>query len=223
MLNTFTVSLAIADSEIAKAISLLSYARINLVAKKFINFFGYFVSFAVVSLLLSSSRYNKAYFLVSSSLKRIMPTTRRAFITKMLTITGYTLGLAFSKASFANWLADEFQRQPINKALTLLFPDQILHKTNKIHLKLPRIAENGSVVPITITSSIENVDTIFIFSEKNPVPLVAKFSINPELETFIGARFKMQETCDVIVVLKAEDQYYQTRQKVKVTLGGCGG
>ncbi|RLA22265.1 MAG: thiosulfate oxidation carrier protein SoxY [Gammaproteobacteria bacterium] len=152
-----------------------------------------------------------------------MHTTRRNFMIKMLTTTGYALGLVFSKTGLADWLASDFRRRTIGTTLTELFPDQVLHKTNKINLKLPRIAENGSVVPITITSSIENVDTIYILSEKNPVPLIAKFTINPELETYIGARFKMQETCDVIVVLKAENQYYQTRQKVKVTLGGCGG
>ena len=152
-----------------------------------------------------------------------MQTTRRDFLTKMLTLTVYTLGLAFSKISLANWLASDFRRQSIDNTLTQLFPDQVLHKTDKIRLKLPRIAENGSVVPITITSTIENADTIYIFSEKNPVPLIAKFSLNPEIETYIGARFKMQETCDVIVVLRADNQYYQTRQKVKVTLGGCGG
>ena len=152
-----------------------------------------------------------------------MPTTRRVFLTRMLTLASYTMTLAFSKTGLANWKAEDFRRQTFASTLKQLFPEQTLHTTDKIHLKLPRIAENGSVVPITITSTIENVDTIYIFSEKNPVPLVAKFSLNPELETFIGARFKMQETCDVIVVLRADNQYYQTRQKVKVTLGGCGG
>ncbi|HIG65966.1 MAG: thiosulfate oxidation carrier protein SoxY [Gammaproteobacteria bacterium] len=152
-----------------------------------------------------------------------MPTTRRDFIGKMLTLAGYTMALAFSKTGLASWAAADFSRQTFASTLKQLFPGQALKETNKIHLKLPRIAENGSVVPITITSSIENVDTVYIFSEKNPVPLIAKFSLNPELDAFIGARFKMQETCDVIVVIRADNQYYQTRQKVKVTLGGCGG
>jgi sulfur-oxidizing protein SoxY len=133
------------------------------------------------------------------------------------------MALAFSKTGLANWIAEDFRRQTFASTLQQLFPQQTLHTTDKIHLKLPRIAENGSVVPITITSTIENADTIYIFSEKNPIPLIAKFSLNPDLETFIGARFKMQETCDVIVVLKADNQYYQARQRVKVTLGGCGG
>ena len=152
-----------------------------------------------------------------------MRSTRRDFINKMIVLAGCTVSLAFSKIGVANWLASDFRHQTINTTLAEVFPDKTLHASDKIHLKLPRIAENGSVVPITITSSIENVDTVYILSEKNPVPLIAKFSLAPDLETFIGARFKMKETCDVIVVVKAENQYYQTRQNVKVTLGGCGG
>lgn len=142
---------------------------------------------------------------------------------KILMLTAYTLTLAFSKTSLANWIAGHYRQQTIDSSLKQLFPEQVLRKTNKIHLKLPRIAENGFIVPMTITSTIKNPDTIYIFAQTNPVPLVAKFSLNPELETFISTRFKMQETGDVVVVLKADKQYYQTRQKVKITLGGCGG
>ncbi len=152
-----------------------------------------------------------------------MRPTRRDFINKMLILAGSSISLTFSKLSLANWLVSDFSHQAIDQSLAELFPEQTLHASHKIHLKLPRIAENGSVVPITITSSLDNVDTVYIFSEKNPVPLIAKFSLNPNMETFIGARFKMKETCDVIVIVKAENQYYQTRKKVKVTLGGCGG
>lgn len=152
-----------------------------------------------------------------------MQSTRRNFIKKILLLSSATFSLALSKTSFAKWLAQDFQHQKLDSSLAKLFPGQTLQQSDKIHLKLPRIAENGSVVPISITSSIDNADTLYIFSEKNPVPLIAKFSLNPELETFIGARFKMQKTCDVIVIVKAENKYYQTQQKVKVTLGGCGG
>ncbi len=152
-----------------------------------------------------------------------MQSTRRKFIKIMLTLTSYTLSAAFSKVSLANWLASDFKHQDIDTTLSELFPRQTLLNSDKIHLKLPEVAENGSVVPITVSSSLENVDTVYILSEKNPVPLIARFNLNPDLETFIGARFKMKETCDVIVILKAENQYFQTRQKVKVTLGGCGG
>lgn len=152
-----------------------------------------------------------------------LPLTRRHFINKFLLMSAYTFSLAYSKTSFSNWLARDFQHQGINNSLAELFPGETIRTTGKIQLKLPRIAENGSVVPITIKSSIKNIETVYILSEKNPVPLIAKFHLDPDLDAYIGARFKMQETCDVIVVVKAENQYYQQRQKVKVTLGGCGG
>lgn len=152
-----------------------------------------------------------------------MFTKRRHFLRQIITLSSYTTGLIFSKVSLGNWLASDFSKQAIDATLKQQFGDQILLTTPKIKLKLPRVAENGSVVPITITSSIDNIDTVYIFAEKNPVPFIAKFSLAPELETFIGARFKMKETCDVIVVVHADGQYYQTRQRVKVTLGGCGG
>jgi len=152
-----------------------------------------------------------------------MQINRRHFIKQFITVSSYAIVTLWSKSSFATWLAQDFSQQALSPLFTQLFPDKILQDTNKIQLKLPHVAENGSVVPITITSTIENVDTVYIFSEKNPVPLIAKFTLQPELTMYIGARFKMQETCDVIVILKAKDQYYQTRQRVKVTLGGCGG
>jgi len=148
---------------------------------------------------------------------------RRQFIKNCL-LTSLTMSsLVFSKISLGKWIAYDFGYRPIDKSLNELFLNKTLKKTNKINLKLPRRAENGNVVPITITSSINNIDTVYILSEKNPVPLIAKFTLDPSLETYIGARFKMKETCDVIVVVKAGDDYYQTRQRVIVTLGGCGG
>ncbi|BCG64409.1 MAG: sulfur-oxidizing protein SoxY [Methyloprofundus sp.] len=152
-----------------------------------------------------------------------MLTKRRHFLKQILTLSSYTAGLIFSKVSLGTWLASDFSKQAIDATLAQQFGEQILLTTSKIKLKLPRVAENGSVVPITITSSIDNVDTVYIFAEKNPVPFIAKFSLDPELETFIGARFKMKETCDVIVIVHADGQYYQIKQSVKVTLGGCGG
>lgn len=153
-----------------------------------------------------------------------MRLTRRDFLHQITLLTGSVLGMAISaKASTNAWLANGFRKQKFEQTLTELFPTTEIQYSDRIHLKLPKVAENGAVVPITITSTIDGIDTVYIFAEKNPVPLIAKFTLNPALEPFIGARFKMKESCDVIVIVKAKDQLYQTRQRVKVTLAGCGG
>ncbi len=100
-----------------------------------------------------------------------MPTTRRDFIGKMLTLAGYTMALAFSKTGLASWAAADFSRQTFASTLKQLFPGQALKETNKIHLKLPRIARNGSVVPITITSSIRKCRyRVLFFQKKSGTP-----------------------------------------------------
>lgn len=155
------------------------------------------------------------------------PGNRRQFIKKSISLTAYTAamatGLLNPQLSYANWLAEDFATNTLDETIKRLFADQAISETKKIKIKLPRIAENGAVVPIKVTSTLDNVDTISILVEKNPVPLAAIFNLSPAVDAFVSARIKMAETCDVIAIARAEGQLYSCRKKVKVTIGGCGG
>ncbi len=155
------------------------------------------------------------------------PGSRRQFIKKSISLTAYTAAMATGffnpQLTYANWLAEDFATNTLDETIKRLFADQSISDTNKIKIKLPRIAENGAVVPIKVTSTLDNVDTISILVEKNPVPLAAIFNLSPAVDAFVSARIKMAETCDVIAVVRAEGQLYSSRKKVKVTIGGCGG
>jgi sulfur-oxidizing protein SoxY len=88
---------------------------------------------------------------------------------------------------------------------------------------VPEIAENGAVVPVTIRSDLENVESISIVVEKNPRPLAATFEMLPGTLPEVSNRIKMGETSDVMAVVKTADGIYSTSKQVKVTIGGCGG
>lgn len=92
-----------------------------------------------------------------------------------------------------------------------------------IDLKTPDIAENGAVVPVSVTSKIPNTDQIMILVEKNPNPLAASFDIAEGTEGAISTRVKIGQTCDVYAVVRADGKFYSARRETKVTLGGCGG
>ena len=92
-----------------------------------------------------------------------------------------------------------------------------------ITLTSPDIAENGAVVPLTISSAIPKTDTLYVLVEKNPFPLAASFSIPEGTEPFVAARVKMGESTRVYAVVKADGKLYSTFKETKVTLGGCGG
>ena len=93
----------------------------------------------------------------------------------------------------------------------------------KIKIKAPEIAEDGSVVPVTVSSEIEGTTELSILVENNPTPLAATFVFGEGTKAEASTRLKMGKTSNVIVVAKAGDKTYSAKQEVKVTIGGCGG
>lgn len=91
-----------------------------------------------------------------------------------------------------------------------------------IKIKVPPLAENSAVVPVTVTSSIADTETISLIVAKNPTPMAAIFNLHGS-EPFVGVRVKMLESSEVIAVVKAGGSLYASRKEVKVTAGGCGG
>jgi len=92
-----------------------------------------------------------------------------------------------------------------------------------ITVTAPDIAENGAVVPVTITSKIAGTDAIAIVSEKNGFPLIADFKLMNGAEGYVSTRIKMGATSNVIAVVHAGGKAYKAHKEVKVTIGGCGG
>jgi sulfur-oxidizing protein SoxY len=123
----------------------------------------------------------------------------------------------------AVWPEKAFSESEMSAALKSLFGTDDTTTTDQITLKAPEIAENGAVVPITIKTTLQNVESISIVVEKNPRPMVATFEIPPGTLTDVSSRIKMAETSDVTAVVKTSDGIYSTAKQVKVTIGGCGG
>ena len=123
----------------------------------------------------------------------------------------------------AAWPDSAFSSTAAQAAMTELLGTDQTAPTDQIRLKVPEIAENGAVVPVTISTALENVESISIVVENNPRPLAATFEILPGTLPDISSRIKMGETSDVIAVVKTDTGLYSTSKEVKVTIGGCGG
>ena len=96
-------------------------------------------------------------------------------------------------------------------------------ESKDITITSPDIAENGAVVPISVTSSLPKTQEIYIVVEKNPSPLSASFVIHEGTEPFVSTRTKMGESTNVFAIVKADGKLYSAVKETKVTLGGCGG
>ena len=119
--------------------------------------------------------------------------------------------------------AAAFEAKDVGGALTASLGSDQHTASDSIKLKAPDIAENGAVVPITVSSSMSNVEAISIVVPTNPSPLTSTYQLSPESEAYVSTRVKMGKTSDVIAVLKADGKLYSATKEVKVTIGGCGG
>ena len=95
--------------------------------------------------------------------------------------------------------------------------------SKELSISSPDIAENGAVVPVSVTSKMANTQEIYILVEKNPQPLAATFTIPEGTDAFVSTRVKMGQSTNVVAIVKADGKLYSTTKETKVTLGGCGG
>ena len=95
--------------------------------------------------------------------------------------------------------------------------------SDKVKMDAPEIAENGAVVPISVTTTLPDVTSISFLVAENPVALVASYKIPAGTMPGVANRIKMAKTSNVIVVVEAGGKLYSATKEVKVTVGGCGG
>jgi len=100
----------------------------------------------------------------------------------------------------------------------------------KVSLELPEIAENGNMVPFTVTAdspmTADNyVKAVHVFATGNPETHVASLYFTPASgSATVTSRMRLGKTQDVVAVAEMSDgKFYMGKRTVKVTIGGCGG
>ena len=99
----------------------------------------------------------------------------------------------------------------------------------RIKLDLPDTAENGNVVPFTVSvdspmTEQDCVKAVHLFSTGNPKPDIASayFSLANGKAVF-SSRMRLGRTQEVVAVAEMSDgRVFLGRRTVKVTIGGCG-
>lgn len=133
------------------------------------------------------------------------------------------IGLLKSGVALAAWNKPAFTSKTMDEGLAAVGATSPEANSVFIQLTVPEIAENGAIVPVTVTSSLPNVEQISIFVDKNPNVMAANFVFPQGTEGMVTTRVKMGQTANVVAVVKADGKFYRTAKEVKVTAGGCGG
>ncbi len=109
----------------------------------------------------------------------------------------------------------------VDSALQEVFGSSTL-VPGKIKLKAPDIAENGAVIPVTVSTKLK-AKTVAIFQDANPESTVAVFTVPENGIIDYSVRIKMAKTGTVTVVANVDGKLISASKLVKVTIGGCGG
>ena len=151
---------------------------------------------------------------------------RRNFIKNSILFAG-ALAVApsaiLSNQAYAAWPKKSFDIKDLSDSVISVYGHNNLEESSKVKLKAPSIAENGAIVPINVSTTLDNVESIMIFVENNPQPLSSGYQLTSIAQPSIGTRLKMGKTSNVMAAVKSGNKIYTSTQEVKVTIGGCGG
>jgi len=131
-------------------------------------------------------------------------------------------GLLTPSAVLAAWPKAAFESKKAEEAIKAIGGGTPVESA-EIKIKAPDIAENGAVVPVTISTDMADVETISLIADANPLPLIASTVLGEGAMPYIATRIKMGKTGNVVAVVKAGGKLYSAKKQVKVTIGGCGG
>jgi len=152
---------------------------------------------------------------------------RRSFLKSIGTLPA----LGVLGAGGINLLAKESKPKGKNaisfkKALSVVTNGKGAKESDKVHLIVPEIAENGAVVPVKVNVDvpIEQVKSIHILSTKNSNARCADVFLTPRNgKAYFATRIKLGGTQEVVAVAVLKDgSAIMAKKPVKVTIGGCG-
>jgi sulfur-oxidizing protein SoxY len=117
---------------------------------------------------------------------------------------------------------DAFKAKSDADAIKALY-GRTAEPSDKVKLDAPEIAENGAVVPISVSTTLADVTSISFLVSENPNALAASYRIPAGTMPSVANRLKMAKTSNVIAIVEAGGKLYSATKEVKVTVGGCGG
>jgi sulfur-oxidizing protein SoxY len=131
-----------------------------------------------------------------------------------LALTLVPLRLAAAPVPLAESLRANFGERPV--------------RGGRVRLAMPPLAENGNSVSMEIEvespmTAVDHVRSLYVFSEKNPNPDVARFHFTPQCgRARVATRIRLADTQAITAVAEmSDDSLWAGTAEVIVTLAAC--
>ena len=117
---------------------------------------------------------------------------------------------------------EAFEATESSAVLTSLHGSDLLEDSAQVQIDVPGIAGDPRYVPIRISSTLENIESVTVIAEGNNIPLSAHFRLY-EPQDFLASRIKVEQTGELLVVVKAGGKLHASRRTVRASASGCAG
>jgi sulfur-oxidizing protein SoxY len=101
-------------------------------------------------------------------------------------------------------------------------------RESRVKLEIPFLAENGHLVPLTVTvdspmTAADHVRTLYLLSEKNPRPVIAKIGMSPASgRAALTTRIRLSGAQHVVALAQMSDgSFWAAAADVIVTETAC--
>ena len=98
----------------------------------------------------------------------------------------------------------------------------------RVKLEIPRLAENGNLVPVVVTvdspmSEQDYVTSLHLFAERNPLPRILDVELKPlNGRARITTRIRLAVSQQVrAVAVMSDGTLWSAAAEIEVTVGGC--
>lgn len=114
------------------------------------------------------------------------------------------------------------------QALRETFGDRSIQR-DRVKLELPRLAESGNVVPVTVSvdspmTAADHVSEIHLFAEQNNLPRILSVALGPwNGKAVVASRIRLATSQQVLAVAVMNDgSLWSAAAEVEVTVSSCG-
>ena len=155
-----------------------------------------------------------------------MSITRRTFFRAAGSSVAVSMGIAagmFTPRSVAAALPAQtfFAASPDAAISAVLGTDQSTPDP-AVELDVAGAVETAHVVPVSVSTTLDDVASITIVADQNPNPIIAHFRLDPQLQPYVATRVRLAKSGDVRALVMADKSVHRASKNVEISISGCG-
>ena len=91
-----------------------------------------------------------------------------------------------------------------------------------VELEIPSMVEVADMVPLTVRTTLDNVESVTIVADDNPNPIIAHYRLTPPLWPDIATRVRLAKSGNVHALVRAGGTVHRATKHVEISISGCG-